>query len=360
MGMRVSKALIVLERGAPGHGWRSLDVRNRHLVAIANRPLIVHAIEGLERAGIEQVGIVADEVTLAATQQALATHPGRVRTTYIPRKHGAGTVACLLAARGFVDGEPVLVHTGDGVLGPRLGKLLDGFEEEPLDALVLLEPPDGRARRGVRAALDLVGRRTAADEVDRGEFSGLCVVGPIAVRAAEHAARGRGEASWTDFLVALEHLRASVEARPMDGWCRCRCDDGEASLLRATRVALDLLPAAPPSAGVSWPDVEVQGRALIDPTASLTSTTVRGPVVIGARSRISNAFLGPYTSIGEDVVIEGTEIENSIVHDGARVSHVPNRLEGSVLGRCAKVSVDFELPRGLRLTLGEGAEVVFS
>ncbi len=340
MGMRVSKALIVLERGAPGHGWRSLDVRNRHLVAIANRPLIVHAIEGLERAGIEQVGIVADEVTLAATQQALATHPGRVRTTYIPRKHGAGTVACLLAARGFVDGEPVLVHTGDGVLGPRLGKLLDGFEEEPLDALVLLEPPDGRARRG--------------------EFSGLCVVGPIAVRAAEHAARGRGEASWTDFLVALEHLRASVEARPMDGWCRCRCDDGEASLLRATRVALDLLPAAPPSAGVSWPDVEVQGRALIDPTASLTSTTVRGPVVIGARSRISNAFLGPYTSIGEDVVIEGTEIENSIVHDGARVSHVPNRLEGSVLGRCAKVSVDFELPRGLRLTLGEGAEVVFS
>ena len=356
--MRVSKGLIVLDGRAPGHSCRGLNVRNRHLVPVANRPLIVHAIEGLERAGIKEVGVVADEVTLAATRQALAAHPGDISTTYIAKKRGAGTAACLLAARAFIDGEAVLIHSGDGVFGPRLGSLLDGFEELRLDALVLHEAPEGRARPGARVALDVVGRRVTRPEADRGASSGLCVVGPIALRAAEAATHGRRGASWADFLVALESLRASVDARPMDDWCRY--DGGEASLLRATRAALDLLAADPLPDGMSWPDVEIQGRSLIDPTASLASTTLRGPVVVGARSRISNAFLGPYTSIGEDVVIEGTEIENSIVHGGSCISYLPKRLEGSVLGRSSKVSGDFELPRGMRLTLGEGAKVVFS
>lgn len=358
MGVRVSKGLIVLEGGTPAERWPTLDILSRHLVPVANRPLIVHAVEGLERAGIEDVGIVADDITLAATQQVLATHPEGVRPTYITRQHGGGAVASLLSARGFLEGEAAVLHSGDGVLGPQLRSFLDGFDDQRLDALVLLELPRGRARRGVRAAID-VGPRTGLGAGHR-EFGGLCVVGPIALRAAEAAMRGHSEASWGDFLVALENLRASVETRSAACWCRCRCADGEASLLRATRAALDLLPSHPPAGGVIWPDVEIQGRALIDPTASLASTTVRGPVVVGARSRISNAFLGPYTSVGEDVVIEGAEIANSIVHDGARISNVPNRLEGSVLGRSSKVSVDFELPRGLRLTLGEGAEVMFS
>jgi glucose-1-phosphate thymidylyltransferase len=89
----------------------------------------------------------------------------------------------------------------------------------------------------------------------------------------------------------------------------------------------------------------------------IESTTVRGPAIIGPRARLMAAYVGPYTSIGADVVVEGAEIEHSIVCPGARISHLGARLEASVIGPEARVFRDFKLPKGLRLYVGEGAEV---
>jgi glucose-1-phosphate thymidylyltransferase len=57
------------------------------------------------------------------------------------------------------------------------------------------------------------------------------------------------------------------------------------------------------------------------------------------------------------VVVEGAEIEHSVVLPGASISHLGGRLEASVIGPKSRVFRDFRLPRALRLTLGEGAEV---
>ncbi len=149
VGVRVSKALIFLDGGAPTRSWPSFDVRGAHLVPIANRPLRAHPVEGLERAGVEHVGIAADQVTLAATREALATHRIGVRTTYIPGTNGGGAVeACppREASSRRRDGHP---H-GDAVLGLGLGGVLGTFESQRLDALMLLEPAPGRARRDMQ------------------------------------------------------------------------------------------------------------------------------------------------------------------------------------------------------------------
>ena len=358
-GVRVSKALIFLERGPPpARTGQTLGVCSRHLVPIANRPLLLHAIEGLERAGVDQVGVAAEEAILAATQEALASHPTRLYPTYI-LSDGASALEAVLAARGFLEGDATLIHSGDGVFGPGLRGVLEAFDERGLDALCVLESSIGTTRRGVDKVLaarepSLLGAGGRARD-----FSGLSVLGPAALRAAEEAGQTKWRPSWADLIAALDRLHASVETQMMDDWCRCRAEDGR-SLLRVTRAALDLVEAKLPHAVQEGCDVEVQGRVAIDPTASLESTTIRGPVVVGPRSSISDAFLGPYTSIGEDVVIEGSEIENSIVLDGARISHLRDRLDGSILGRSSKVSVAFDLPRGMRLVLGEGGEVVLS
>jgi glucose-1-phosphate thymidylyltransferase len=57
------------------------------------------------------------------------------------------------------------------------------------------------------------------------------------------------------------------------------------------------------------------------------------------------------------VDIEGAEIEHSVVLSGASISHLGGRLEASVIGPKSRVFRDFRLPRALRLTVGEGAEV---
>jgi glucose-1-phosphate thymidylyltransferase len=104
-------------------------------------------------------------------------------------------------------------------------------------------------------------------------------------------------------------------------------------------------------------DSKIQGAVILHPEARIKSSVVRGPAIIGARSRLRDAYVGPYTSIGDDVVVEGAEIEHSVVLPGASITHLGGRLEASIVGAQARVFRDFRLPRALRLNVGEGAEV---
>lgn len=144
----------------------------------------------------------------------------------------------------------------------------------------------------------------------------------------------------------------------MVDWCRCRSDDGQASLLRVTRAAFDLIAADPPDQHGSG--VEIQGRAFIDSSATLESTTVRGPVVVGAGSHISSALIGPYTSIGDHGAIEGSESRTRSC-SGVRASPTcaTDSREAS-LGRRRGYRSHSTSPRRMPLTLGEGAEAVLS
>jgi glucose-1-phosphate thymidylyltransferase len=87
-------------------------------------------------------------------------------------------------------------------------------------------------------------------------------------------------------------------------------------------------------------------------------TAIRGPVVIGDRCEIGpNAYIGPYTSIGEHVTLLNTEIENSIIMNGAHID-CRRRIVDSLIGRNVKIlSSEENIPRGHRLILGDMTEV---
>ena len=99
-----------------------------------------------------------------------------------------------------------------------------------------------------------------------------------------------------------------------------------------------------------------EGKVLIDPTATVRSSVITGPTVIG-RGAVVDAYLGPYTAIGAGTRIEGVEIERSIVSPGANVTHVGGRLVSSIVGPDARVYRDFSLPRAVRLWVGDGVEI---
>ena len=73
---------------------------------------------------------------------------------------------------------------------------------------------------------------------------------------------------------------------------------------------------------------------------------------------MTDAYIGPYSSIGAGVVIEGTEIEHSIVLPEAELRFVGTRLESSVIGRGARIVRGFDLPGAIRVSVGDGAEVI--
>ena len=89
-------------------------------------------------------------------------------------------------------------------------------------------------------------------------------------------------------------------------------------------------------------------------------STLRGPLIVGPGVRLNGTYIGPYTSIGAGVEIDGSEIEHSIVLPEARISYAGTRIESSVIGRGARVGRSFEPPGAIRLVVGDGAQVVLA
>ena len=145
----------------------------------------------------------------------------------------------------------------------------------------------------------------------------------------------------------------TVEVTLADMWRQYQGDPLD--LLDLNRLVLDRLEPAP--CRFANGSNRIEGRVWIDDAALVRSSVIVGPTVIGPGALITDAYIGPYTSIGQRARVEGAEIERSIIAAGASVTHVGGRLVSSVLGRDARVFRDFSLPRAFRLRVGEGTEV---
>ena len=86
-------------------------------------------------------------------------------------------------------------------------------------------------------------------------------------------------------------------------------------------------------------------------------SVVRGPAVIGAGSEVEDAYIGPYTSVGDDVRICRSEVEHSIILSGSVVEDLGTRMEASLLGRNVKLTRSDGVPKTLRLLVGDNSEI---
>ena len=96
--------------------------------------------------------------------------------------------------------------------------------------------------------------------------------------------------------------------------------------------------------------------AVIEQGAEIRGSTIRGPVAIGADTVVVDSFVGPYSAIGANCHVEGSEIEHSVVMNDSIVTGIP-RLEDSLIGREAVVSRSRRRPRALRLMVGDHCQV---
>jgi len=84
---------------------------------------------------------------------------------------------------------------------------------------------------------------------------------------------------------------------------------------------------------------------------------IKGPVIIGKNTEIENAYIGPYTSIGDNCKIKNCEIESSIIIGGTTID-IHQRIVNSLIGKDTKIlSANNRLPKGYKFILGENSEV---
>ncbi len=101
----------------------------------------------------------------------------------------------------------------------------------------------------------------------------------------------------------------------------------------------------------------VEGKVIVERGAEIERSVVRGPVIIGAGARISGAYIGPFTSIGNSVELKDTEIEHSIVLEGAKITDLGTRIEDSLIGRNVRIFRLPVRPSAYRFMLGDNSEV---
>jgi glucose-1-phosphate thymidylyltransferase len=239
-------------------------------------------------------------------------------------------------------------------------RYIDHVDARAIDApAVIVQPADAM----LRAPFDTALLEVATARIDGAVMRlaapaarvGACVLGTGAADALAASLDGTGAS--VDALA--DTLVASSERVSVDEVRGClACGDGNDGLLRANRLALETLVGDVDDA--SLVGSEIQGAAVIHPTARLRSTLVRGPVVIGAGVKLEDVYVGPYTAIADDVVIEGAEIEHSLVLRGAEVRYPGVRLTTSIIGPRARLVRDFHLPRGMRVAVGADALVALS
>jgi glucose-1-phosphate thymidylyltransferase len=143
-----------------------------------------------------------------------------------------------------------------------------------------------------------------------------------------------------------------VESHIVRGWWKDtgRLDD----MLEANRLILDTIDRRIDG---ELHDSQVEGRVIIEAGARLERATVRGPAIIGAGAILRDAYIGPYTAIGPRCVIEGAEVEHSILLEGAAVRGLDGRMESSLLGRDVQISRSPSQPRAYRFMVGDQSEI---
>jgi NDP-sugar pyrophosphorylase family protein len=189
-------------------------------------------------------------------------------------------------------------------------------------------------------------------------FAGDALVpGAIELRPETVWVAGGHPVAWTLPEVPEHRLTARRGAVvDLDGaW---RYDGSVDGVLEANTLALDALKRG--RIGVDLARASVQGRVHIDPSAELDGAKVRGPAYIGPGARVVETYIGPYTSIGAGVTLEGVEIEHSIVLPGAQIRYPGRRLEASLVGEGAQIGRDYSLPSALRVRVGPGSQIQLS
>jgi glucose-1-phosphate thymidylyltransferase len=100
----------------------------------------------------------------------------------------------------------------------------------------------------------------------------------------------------------------------------------------------------------------VVGAVVVEAGAKLVRSQVRGPAIIGAGTVLEDAYVGPFTSIGDGCHLARTEIEYSVVMAGCTVTDIP-RIEGSLLGREVTIRPGDRKPAATRFLLGDHCQV---
>lgn len=327
----------------------------KQLVPIANRPILFYAIDQLVAAGITDLTLVISPETGDQVQAAVGDGSSfGAHVGYVKQAEPRGIADGIRLARERTGDAPFVTFLGDNFLTEGIVSYVNEFSASDADAgLLLAHVPDARSF----GVAEFDGERLIrVVEKPQDPPSDLAIIGIYLFRPRVFEAianiqpSARGELEITDAIQWLLDHDARVRADVVTGeWIDTGKHD---DLLAANRLILEGL-QHDTSGGEVDDGSTLHGRVVLQSGARVVNSVVSGPAIIGERTIIENAYIGPFTSIGPDCRIADSEIAGSVVMERTVIERIGGRIEHSLIGRNVELRAYERKPRSFEMVLGD-------
>ena len=283
----------------------------KSLVPVAGKPIIVHIIDELVSMGIEDIililGYFGEKI-----EEYLKAHYPTIKFSFVYQKERKGSAHAVLLTESLVK-NPVMIIYGDTIIE---GDLKKGLVKGK-DLLLGTKFVDDPRRFGIveRKKGKIVGLIEKPNILERREalvgvytvFNTKKLFDSIKFIIKKNISLN-GEFYLTHALDHMIKSGASAETFPIENWYDCGTVE---SLLETNRVLLDK-------------------KRRFKENVIKDSNIIIPPVAVGKNTKLKNCIIGPYVSIGTDVEIENSIIQDSIISNKANVKNMI--LKNSVIG----------------------------
>ncbi len=329
----------------------------KQLVPVANRPVLFRVIDAIVEAGIRDIGIVVGDTAPEIRSAVADGSRWGAKITYIQQEAPLGLAHAVLISEDYLGDEQFVMFLGDNVLEGGIVGLVRQFAESDWNAQIVLTQVDNPEHFGVAELRDgQVVRLVEKPEVPPSDLAlvGIYMFDQNIFEAAKNIKPSwRGELEITDAIQYLIDHGYTVYPYVHEGWW---IDTGKpGDMLDCNRLLLESIESQ--SMGFVDSESSISGRVIIDKGAQVINSTIRGPAIIGENSHIVNAYIGPFTAIYHDVLIENSEIEHCIILENCKIADVEHRIEDSVIGRNVEITRSPLRPKAYRMMIGDNSQI---
>ncbi len=300
------------------------------LLNVAGKPIIYHIIDKIIGEGINEATIIIGHMGDMIREHLTKSYPN-FKFDFIEQEERHGLGHAIYLAKHTIGTEPVLIILGDTIFDVELGPVLKSATSS-----IGVKSVDNPRRFGVAETNN--GVITKLIEKPENPTTNLAVVGlyfiknpKLLVSALDELVgkdiRTKGEYQLTDALQIMIDGGEKITTFMVDGWFDC----GKPETLLSTN------------------------RALLEKNSvsrEMPGVVVNEPVYIATTAKLSNCVVGPYTTVGDNVVISDSVIRNSIISEDAQVHKV--LLDNSIVGNGSIVKGSYK-----RINVGGSSEIDF-
>jgi len=304
---KIRKAILT----GGGHATRLRPITstiNKHLIKLAGKPMIFHAIDKVVEAGVEEIYINTNPGD-TELQKVVGDGSGwGITIKFFEQKGGPQGIAHVVAqAKKFIGNEPFIFYLSDNIILGSIKEFVEEFNKNSYDCMLALSQVEDPERFGMpvfegKKLVDVIEK--PKNPPNNFAVTGIYVYGSKvffkAFKKIKPSARGEYEIS--DIHSYFLKNGYKVGYKEITGWWK---DTGKPKdLILANNLLLD--------------EKKNLGHGSVN-VKDFENVEIKHPVLIGKDCKIKDCVIGPNVSIGDNCILENVNITQSLIFDDCEI-----------------------------------------